>query len=136
MLKKLHLNKLSPAQIIVLYYLLAVTVSTLMLSLPIALKPGVELSFIDAFFTAASAVSVTGLTVIDISGTFSVTGYFILMFVLQFGGIGIMALGTFMWLLFKKKIGLKEVREILDKNKAERHIRGGLATKKKYQKQA
>jgi len=27
----------------------------------------------------------------------------------------------------------KEVREILDENKAERHIRGGLATKKKYE---
>lgn len=27
-----------------------------------------------------------------------------------------------------------EVREILDENKAERHIRGGLATKKKYEK--
>jgi putative DeoR family transcriptional regulator (stage III sporulation protein D) len=28
----------------------------------------------------------------------------------------------------------KQVREILDENKAERHIRGGLATKKKYEK--
>ena len=27
-----------------------------------------------------------------------------------------------------------EVREVLDENKAERHIRGGLATKKKYEK--
>ena len=28
----------------------------------------------------------------------------------------------------------KEVREILNENKAERHIRGGLATKAKYEK--
>ena len=28
-----------------------------------------------------------------------------------------------------------EVREILDENKAERHIRGGMATKLKYQQQ-
>ena len=28
----------------------------------------------------------------------------------------------------------KEVREILDENKAERHIRGGMATKLKYMK--
>jgi len=28
----------------------------------------------------------------------------------------------------------KKIREILDENKAERHIRGGLATKKKYKK--
>lgn len=113
MLKKINLNKLTPPQIIVIYYLSAVTVSTFLLRIPIALKPGVELSFIDAFFTAASAVSVTGLTVINISETFSVTGNFILMFVLQFGGIGIMTLGTFMWLLFKKKIGFKERRLIM-----------------------
>ena len=113
MLNKKIFQKLTPAQMIVLYYLLAVTVSTLLIRLPIALKPGVELSWIDAFFTAASAVSVTGLTVINISETFSVTGNFILMFVLQFGGIGIMTLGTFMWLLFKKKIGLKERRLIM-----------------------
>ena len=30
----------------------------------------------------------------------------------------------------------KQVREILDKNKQERHIRGGMATKRKYEKQA
>jgi len=113
MLKKSFFQKLTPAQIIVFYYLLAVSVSTFLLSLPIALKPGVELSLIDAFFTAASAVSVTGLTVINISETFSTTGNFILMFVLQFGGVGIMTLGTFMWLLFKKKIGFKERRLIM-----------------------
>ena len=28
-----------------------------------------------------------------------------------------------------------QVRQVLDKNKRERHIRGGMATKRKYQKQ-
>lgn len=107
------LNKLTPAQIIVIYYLIAVTVSTFLIKLPIALKPGVDLSFIDALFVAASAVSVTGLTTVDISQTFSIPGMFILMFVLQFGGIGIMTLGTFMWLIFGKKIGFKERRLIM-----------------------
>ncbi|MEH6941358.1 potassium transporter TrkG, partial [Bacillus sp. JJ722] len=107
------LNKLTPFQLIVVYYFLAVTVSTILLKLPIALKPDVELPLVDALFVAASAVSVTGLTTIDISQTFSVTGCFILMFVLQFGGIGIMTLGTFMWLLFRKKIGFKERRLIM-----------------------
>ncbi|MGM9923245.1 MAG: TrkH family potassium uptake protein [Bacillus sp. (in: firmicutes)] len=112
-LKKDILNKLTPAQLIVVYYFLAVTVSTLLLKLPVALRPGVELAFEDALFVAASAVSVTGLTPVDISQTFSLTGYCILIFVLQFGGIGIMALGTFMWLIFKKRIGLKERRLIM-----------------------
>jgi Trk-type K+ transport system membrane component len=40
----------------------AVLISTALLMLPLSLKPGVSLSFLDALFTAASAVSVTGLT--------------------------------------------------------------------------
>ncbi|NSL50657.1 TrkH family potassium uptake protein [Calidifontibacillus erzurumensis] len=103
-----HLPKLTSVQLIVLYYVCAVLFSTLLLSLPIAHKPGVSLSFIDALFTAVSAISVTGLTVVPTRDTFSVVGYFILMFVMQFGGIGIMTLGTFIWLIFGKKIGLKE----------------------------
>lgn len=67
----------------------------------------------DALFTAVSAVSVTGLTVVNTPEVFSVTGYFILIFVLQFGGIGIMTLGTFFWLIVGKKIGLKERQLIM-----------------------
>lgn len=111
--EKKYTNQLTPAQLIVIFYLIAVTVSTLLLMLPIAKKPDVDLPFIDALFVAASAVSVTGLTPVDIPSTFSIPGIFILMFVLQFGGIGIMTLGTFMWLLFRKKIGFKERRLIM-----------------------
>ncbi|MFE8703602.1 TrkH family potassium uptake protein [Cytobacillus sp. FJAT-54145] len=110
---KLAINKLTPAQAIVGYYFLAVSVSVLLLSIPIVHKPGVEVSFIDTLFTAVSAVSVTGLTVINISETYSVYGVFVLMFVLQFGGIGVMTLGTFFWLLLGRKIGLKERRLIM-----------------------
>lgn len=91
-----------------MFYLSAVIIATILFSLPIAHKPGVEVSFIDALFTAVSAVSVTGLAVISTADTFSVTGTFMLAFVLQFGGIGIMTLGTFVWIIFGKKIGLKE----------------------------
>lgn len=112
-------RKLSPAQVIVSYYLFAVTASTLLLSLPIALRDGVEISFLDALFTAVSAVSVTGLSTINISETYTVTGYFILMFVFQIGGIGVMTLGTFFWVLVGKKIGLRDRRLIMtDQNQS------------------
>ncbi len=52
---------------IVVYYLLAVIISTIVVSLPVFRNPGVELSFIDAMFTAVTSISVTGLTVISIS---------------------------------------------------------------------
>jgi potassium uptake TrkH family protein len=105
---RFRFEKLSPSQLIVSFYLVAVLVSVALLSLPIALKPGVEWSFIDVLFTAVSAISVTGLTVVSTPDTFSTTGIFILMFILQFGGIGIMTLGTFFWLILGRKIGLKE----------------------------
>ncbi|TLS38227.1 TrkH family potassium uptake protein [Pseudalkalibacillus caeni] len=100
--------RLSSVQLIVLFYFSAVFISTVLLSLPFAHRPGVEWHFIDALFTAVSAISVTGLTVVSTVDTFSVPGVFILAFVLQFGGIGIMTLGTFIWLVMGKKIGLKE----------------------------
>lgn len=114
---KMKLHVLSPAQLIVSFYFLAVSVSVILISLPIAHKENVEWTFIDALFTAVSAVSVTGLTVVSTADTFSTMGIFILAFVLQFGGIGIMTLGTFIWLLMGKKIGLRERRLImLDQN--------------------
>jgi len=116
---KFQIQSLTPVQLIVSYYFLAVTVSVLLLSLPVAHKPGVEFAFIDRLFTAVSAVSVTGLTVMSTADTFSVPGIFILAFVLQFGGIGIMTLGTFVWLIVGKKIGLKERQLIMtDQNQS------------------
>ncbi|MDZ5470515.1 TrkH family potassium uptake protein [Bacillus sp. 31A1R] len=110
---KLKLNNLTPAQAIVGYYMGAVIISVLLLRIPAVHKPGIEIPFIDTLFTAVSAVSVTGLTVINISETYSVFGYFVLLFVLQFGGIGVMTVGTFFWLLLGRKIGLKERRLIM-----------------------
>ncbi|MFJ5769255.1 TrkH family potassium uptake protein [Psychrobacillus sp. NPDC093180] len=106
-------SKFTPAQAIVTYYFIAIAVSVILLSLPGVHKPGVEVDFIDSLFTAVSAVSVTGLTTIDISETYSVFGYVMIIFILQLGGIGIMSLGTFIWLISGKKIGLRERQLIM-----------------------
>ena len=45
---------------------------------------------VDAFFTATSAVCVTGLTVTDTATTFTMTGQVIILFLIQIGGLGIM----------------------------------------------
>jgi len=107
------LRNLTPAQVLVGYYALAIIISMSLLSIPAVHQPGVQVPFIDRLFTAVSAVSVTGLSVINIAETYSVFGIFILMFVLQLGGIGVMTLGTFFWLLLGKKIGLKSRRLIM-----------------------
>jgi len=122
MLSKLvkRLINLQPAKMIVIFYLVAVLVSIFLLSLPVALKPGVSWTFLDLLFTVVSAVSVTGLGVVSTPETFSTTGIFFLLFILQFGGIGIMTLGTFIWVIIGKRIGLKERQLIMtDQNQSQ-----------------
>ena len=106
--KKKNLTRLSAAQIIVFYYLVAVVVSTILLELPITQKQHADLELIDAVFISISAVTVTGLTTIDVSQLLSVPGTFIFAIILQFGGIGIMASGTILWFISGEKIGIRE----------------------------
>lgn len=107
------IRSLTPAQVIVSYYFVAIAFSFLLLSLPKVHLPGVKISWIDTLFTAVSAVSVTGLSVINISESYSVFGIAVLLFILQLGGIGIMSIGTFFWLLVGKRIGLRERQLIM-----------------------
>ena len=104
---KAVIDLITPARAIFIFYFIAVTISVILLSLPGVHQEGVEITLLDTIFTAISSVSVTGLTVVDISETYSMFGLFVLMFVFQFGGIGVMSLGTFVWLLMGKKIGLR-----------------------------
>lgn len=106
-------RNLTPAQAIVSYYFVAIAISFLLLRLPNVHKPGMTIPLIDSLFTAVSAVSVTGLTVINVVETYTVFGIVVLMFILQLGGIGIMSIGTFFWLLVGKRIGLRERQLIM-----------------------
>ncbi|MHA6258520.1 TrkH family potassium uptake protein [Sporosarcina sp. CAU 1771] len=108
-----NLRRFTPAQIIVFYYFMAIAISFLLLNLPGVYQPGVQVKLIDSLFTAVSAVSVTGLTTISIADTYSTFGLAMIMIVLQFGGIGIMSIGTFFWLIIKKKIGMRERQLIM-----------------------
>ncbi len=111
-IEKLRERTITPFQILVVYYFLAIAVSVGLLSLPWVRKPGVEISLLDTIFTAVSAVSVTGLTTINISESFTSFGLIMILVILQFGAIGIMSVGTFIWLIVGKKIGMRE-RQLL-----------------------
>ncbi|MEW9670254.1 TrkH family potassium uptake protein [Ammoniphilus sp. 3BR4] len=112
-------RRLSSVQIIILFYAFSVISASLLLKIPLFHKPGVELSLLDAFFTAISAISVTGLTVVNTVETFNVGGYLVLIVIFQIGGIGVMALGTFLWILLGRSIGLEQRRWIaIDHNRS------------------
>ena len=100
--------KLTPYQILVLGFAGLILSGTLLLMLPQAAADGTGLSFIDALFTATSAVCVTGLIVVDTGTYFSLFGQLVIISLIQIGGLGIMAMSTLMAMLIGKKINLKE----------------------------
>ncbi|WP_018393380.1 potassium transporter TrkG [Bacillus sp. 37MA] len=110
--------KLSPFQLIVLLYLTGAIFSSILLLLPVAHKPGVDITFVNAVFVAVSALSVTGLSPVSVADTFSTTGYFFIMLILQVGGVGIMTFSSMIWILFGKRIGIRERQLIMaDQNR-------------------
>lgn len=101
-----------------MYYLIAIVAAFLMLNLPYVHKPGVHVNPIDTLFVAVSGISVTGLTSISIVDTYSTFGQIIILIILNIGGVGVMAMGTVLWLVLGKRIGLRERQLImLDNNR-------------------
>ncbi len=95
-IKKKYLN---PAQLFVLSFGLVTLFGTLLLMLPKATVG--EIKFIDALFTSTSAVSVTGLAVVDTGKFFTPFGQTILAILIQIGGIGIMTFTSYFSYFFK-----------------------------------
>ncbi len=67
-----------------------------------------EVSLIDLLFTVTSAVTVTGLTVLNTETALTDTGKWLLLGLIQIGGLGYMTITTFLLITLKRKIGLKE----------------------------
>ncbi|HJG65689.1 MAG TPA: TrkH family potassium uptake protein, partial [Staphylococcus ureilyticus] len=112
------LKKSSPQQGIVMYYIAAIIVAFLMLNLPFVHKSNVSVDPIDSLFVAVSGVSVTGLTPVNIIDTYTTFGQVVIMLILNLGGIGVMAIGTMLWVVLGKHIGMRERQLImLDNNK-------------------
>ncbi|MFB5662924.1 TrkH family potassium uptake protein [Alteribacillus sp. HJP-4] len=99
---------MTPFRMIISSYIFSMFLFSFLLWLPVSQQPGTNLSYLEALFTSVSAVSVTGLTMINVSESLSYTGVFFLALAMQIGGIGIMSLGTFVWMLLGRKINLSQ----------------------------
>ena len=60
-----YLERQSPARIIAIGFLAVILTGSFLLMLPVCIKPGVRLHYVDALFTSTSATCVTGLVVRD-----------------------------------------------------------------------
>ncbi len=96
---------LKPVQLLALSFATVVSLGTLALWL-VSNFTGKELRFLDAFFTATSAVCVTGLTVVDTGKHFNFWGQLVILVLLQAGGLGIMTFGTFFLLTVGRRVSL------------------------------
>jgi len=74
--------------------------------LPVSWQGGARLDYIDALFTAASAVCVTGLITVDTS-LYSLTGKVIILLLIQAGGLGIISFTTIYLARPARKISLQ-----------------------------
>lgn len=77
-----------------------------LLIFPFASADGGFTSPVDAFFTAASAVSATGLVVVDTGDHWSRAGQAVIMVLIQIGGIGYMTIGAFLLLMVRGRIDM------------------------------
>ena len=106
------------ARTICLGFLSVIAVGTILLMMPFSTSSGNWNDLIVALFTSTSAVCVTGLAVVDTGTYFSFGGQFILVALVQIGGLGYMTATTFLLLLLGGKFKLKDkvaIQQALDR---------------------
>lgn len=102
----------SPPRLLCLGFMFVILLGTCLLMLPISVREGAKVNFIDALFTSTSAVCVTGLIAIDTAEHFTVFGRSVVAFLIQVGGLGVTCVGVSLILAAGKRVGLKARRLI------------------------
>jgi len=96
-----------PGRVIAAAFAGGVAVGTALLSLPIATTSGKGASFMEALFTATSALCVTGHVIVDTPTFWSPFGLVVILTLIQVGGFGVMSLATLLGLLVARRLGLR-----------------------------
>lgn len=107
-----------PAILLSSSFAVAIGVGAALLSLPISTTQG-QIFFLDALFTATSAVCVTGLIVKDTGTFFSPFGQGVILALIQLGGLGIMTMSTSLALIIGKRLSIRErlfMQSVIEEN--------------------
>ena len=113
MKKKSHFS-LSTTKAIMLSFLLAALVGSVLLSLPISSADGESIPYIDALFTAATSICVTGLVTVPTVSAWSIFGQVIILILIQIGGLGIITIMSGLMISLHRKISLGDRMLIQD----------------------
>lgn len=95
----------NPSVLFITSFLLLILIGTSLLLVPSATNG--NLTFIDALFTATSAVCVTGLAVVDTATKYTFLGHNILLILIQIGGLGLMTFTNFFSVLFRGEMSFR-----------------------------
>lgn len=98
----------SSSQVIMIGFMIAILIGTLLLMLPISTKDREGASFADALFTSTSATCVTGLIVQDTATYWSTFGHIVIITMIQIGGMGFITFAVAISAISGRKIGLKQ----------------------------
>ena len=101
-------SRLHTPHVLIIGFAGIILLDTLLLKLPAASAPGVSISWIEALFTATSAVTVTGLSVLTTATDFTRFGQLILLILLQVGGVGFIAFSVLLFRLVGRRVTLNE----------------------------
>ena len=101
-------KKLTSFQIIIFGFLGVILLGTFLLMLPVSSRSGHMTPFMDALFTSTSAVCVTGLVVHDTATYWSSFGQFIIIVLIQIGGMGVITVAASFALISGRKISLMQ----------------------------
>ena len=104
----LHKNNKSPFRVIIFGFFLVILMGSFLLMLPISTKGGISTPFLDALFTSTSAVCVTGLVIHDTATYWSNFGQFVIILLIQIGGLGVVTVAGAFAILSGRKIGLMQ----------------------------
>ena len=106
-MKKLKLN-ISTTHIIMISFLIAIMIGSILLSLPISTADGVPVPYIDALFTATTSICVTGLVTVPTFSTWSIFGQIIILIMIQIGGLGIVTILSGILISLNRRFSLKD----------------------------
>lgn len=97
-----------PVKSIITSYLIIIFLGAILLMMPFSSSEKENVSFINALFTSASAVCVTGLIVVDTATRYSLFGKIVIMLLIQIGGLGIMFFAYFGSVVMGRKTSLED----------------------------
>ncbi len=103
----------SPHMVVVAGFAGVILVGALVLMLPWAHQPG-KVGFVDALFTSTSAVCITGLSVVDTAVDYTFFGQFVIMLLIQSGGLGVMTFAALAFSAVGRRLSIRSQALVQD----------------------